>query len=68
MIRGTKGDLVKLLILMKLIILDICLSIKPNHAINEVTIKQTFVDFQSRFFIRICNNGTWTDWKQIQTT
>jgi len=37
-------------------------------AINEVTIKQTFVDFQSRFFIRICNNGTWTDWKQIQTT
>ena len=24
-------------------------------AINEVTIKQTFVDFQSRFFIRICN-------------
>ena len=29
-------------------------------AINEVTIKQTFV--------RICNNGTWTDWKQIQTT
>ena len=37
-------------------------------AINEVTIKQTFVDFQSRFFIRICNNGTWTGWKQIQTT
>ena len=37
-------------------------------AINDVTLKQTFVDFQSRFFIRICNNGTWTDWKQIQTT
>lgn len=37
-------------------------------AINDVTTKQTFVDFQSRFFIRICNNGTWTDWKQIQTT
>ena len=41
---------------------------KETIAINEVTIKQTFVDFQSRFFIRICNNGTWTDWKQIQTT
>ena len=37
-------------------------------AINDVTLKQTHVDFQSRFFIRICNNGTWTDWKQIQTT
>ncbi|MDB0729098.1 pyocin knob domain-containing protein [Phocaeicola vulgatus] len=37
-------------------------------AINDVTTKQTFVDFQSGFFIRICNNGTWTDWKQIQTT
>ena len=36
-------------------------------AINEVTIKQTFVDFQSRFFIRICNNGTWTDWMQQGT-
>lgn len=35
---------------------------------NDVTTKQTFVDFQSRFFIRICNNGTWTNWKQIQTT
>ena len=37
-------------------------------AINDVTLKQTHVDFQSRFFIRVCNNGTWTDWKQIQTT
>lgn len=37
-------------------------------AINDSTIKQTHVDFQSRFFIRVCNNGTWTDWKQIQTT
>ena len=36
--------------------------------INDVTLKQTHVDFQSRFFIRVCNNGTWTDWKQIQTT
>ena len=35
---------------------------------NDVTTKQTFVDFQSRFFIRICNNGTWTNWRQIQTT
>lgn len=37
-------------------------------AINDATLKQTHVDFQSRFFIRVCNNGTWTDWKQIQTT
>lgn len=37
-------------------------------ALNDVTIKQTHVDFQSKFFIRVCNNGTWTDWKQIQTT
>lgn len=37
-------------------------------AINDVTLKQTHVDFQSRFFIRVCNNGTWTDWKQMQTT
>lgn len=37
-------------------------------AINDVTLKQTHVDFQSKFFIRVCNNGTWTDWKQIQTT
>lgn len=37
-------------------------------AINDVTLKQTHVDFQGRFFIRVCNNGTWTDWKQIQTT
>lgn len=37
-------------------------------AVNDVTLKQTHVDFQSRFFIRVCNNGTWTDWKQIQTT
>lgn len=37
-------------------------------AINDVTLKQTHVDFQSRFFIRVCNNGTWADWKQIQTT
>ena len=37
-------------------------------AINDVTLKQTHVDFQSRFFIRVCNNGTWTNWKQIQTT
>lgn len=37
-------------------------------AINDVTLKQTHVDFQSRFFIRVCNNGTWTVWKQIQTT
>lgn len=37
-------------------------------AINDVTLKQTHVDFQSRFFIRVCNDGTWTDWKQIQTT
>lgn len=37
-------------------------------ALNDVTLKQTHVDFQSRFFIRVCNNGTWTDWKQIQTT
>lgn len=37
-------------------------------ALNDVTLKQTHVDFQSKFFIRICNNGTWTDWKQIQTT
>ena len=35
---------------------------------NDVTLKQTHVDFQSKIFIRICNNGTWTDWKQIQTT
>lgn len=37
-------------------------------AVNDVTLKQTHVDFQSRFFIRVCNNGTWTGWKQIQTT
>lgn len=37
-------------------------------AVNDVTLKQTHVDFQGRFFIRVCNNGTWTDWKQIQTT
>lgn len=37
-------------------------------AINDVILKQTHVDFQSRFFIRVCNNGTWTNWKQIQTT
>lgn len=37
-------------------------------ALNDVTLRQTHVDFQSRFFIRVCNNGTWTDWKQIQTT
>ena len=37
-------------------------------AVNDVTLKQTHVDFQNRFFIRVCNNGTWTDWKQIQTT
>nr|DAF50787.1 MAG TPA: putative tail fiber protein [Myoviridae sp. ct04y17] len=37
-------------------------------AVNDVTLKQTHVDFQSSFFIRVCNNGTWTDWKQIQTT
>ena len=35
---------------------------------NDVTLKQTHVDFQSKIFIRVCNNGTWTDWKQIQTT
>ena len=36
-------------------------------AINDVTTKQTFVDFQSGFFIRICNNGTWTNYNpQIQ--
>ena len=35
MIHGTKGDLVKLLILMKLIILDICLSIKPQSLDNK---------------------------------
>lgn len=37
-------------------------------AINDVIFKQTYVDLQSRFFIRVCNNGTWTNWKQIQTT
>ena len=37
-------------------------------AVNDATLKQTHVDFQGRFFIRVCNNGTWTDWKQIQTT
>ena len=37
-------------------------------AINEVTIKQTFVDFQSRFFVRSSNNGIWTNWEQMQTT
>lgn len=37
-------------------------------AANDVTLKQTHVDLQSKFFIRICHNGTWTDWKQIQTT
>ena len=26
-------------------------------ALNDVTLKQTHVDFQSRFFIRVCNNG-----------
>ena len=36
--------------------------------VKDGYIRQTFVDIQSRFFIRICNNGTWTDWKQIQTT
>ena len=37
-------------------------------AMNDVSLKQTFVDYKSRFFIRICNNRIWTDWKQIQTT
>lgn len=36
--------------------------------VKDGYIRQTYTDLQSRFFIRICNNGTWTDWKQIQTT
>lgn len=31
-------------------------------------IRQTYIDIWGIFFIRVCNNGTWTDWKQIQTT
>lgn len=37
-------------------------------AVNDATLKQTHVDFQGRFFIRVCNNGAWTDWGQIRTT
>lgn len=50
MIHGTKGDLVKLLILMKLIILDICLSIKPNHwIINQI--HQVIMDSWKRLLL-----------------
>ena len=50
MIRGTKGDLVKLLILMKLIILDICLSIKSNHwIINQI--HQVIMDSWKRLLL-----------------
>lgn len=36
--------------------------------IDDASLKQTHVDFQGRFFIRVRHHGTWTDWKQIQTT
>lgn len=45
-----KGDLVKLLILMKLIILDICLSIKPNHWIIN-PIHQVIMDSWKRLLL-----------------
>ena len=56
MIRGTKGDLVKLLILMKLIILDICLSIKPNHWIIN-PIHQVIMDSWKRLLLMRSPSG-----------